>query len=171
MSRYLWVASNIRWLSSHKREEKSFWRVVQCIRVLCCSLCFSQYRLCSCAVHGLMPEQHCPRHWKGCLVPGFPDNIQMRPVTQHSCYQTVRKSGIWLHRLMRLWIYSVGTFENIFHLSCLQLAFYDLVPERRSGFHSKCIVSKSWSTRHTFFSVLDTENGTKFWFIHAWNKE
>lgn len=119
--------------------------------------------LCCCAVHGLVPEQHCPRlgchpgcqgHWKGCLVPGFPHYIQMRPVTHHSCYQTARKSGIWLHRLMRLCIYSVGTFKNTFHLFCLQLAFYDLVPERRTGFHSKCIKSKSWSSWHTLFFFL-----------------
>lgn len=155
MSRYLLNASNVRCLSSYKREEKAFeefFSVYECCAV---AYVFLQYMLCCCAVHGLVPEQHCPRlgchpdcqgHWKGCLVLGFPHYIQMRPVTQHSCYQTARKSGIWLLRLMRLCIYSVGTFKNTFHLFCLQLAFYDLVPERRTGFHSKCIKSKSWSS-------------------------
>lgn len=48
----------------------------------------------------------CQGHWKGRLVPGFLHNIQMRPVTQPSCYQTVRKLGIWLHG-SREYVYTV----------------------------------------------------------------
>lgn len=70
------------------------------------------------------------------------------------CYQTVRKSGIWLHKLMEVCVYSVGTFKkNIFHLFCLQPALYELIPERRIGFHVKCNKSKCWSSWNNFFMV------------------
>ena len=83
------------------------------------------------------------------------------------------RSGIWLHRLVRVCVYSVGTLKkNIFQLFCLQLALYNLVPERGTGFHKKCIKSKSWSSSHSFVLFWAIKMQSSFgWFMHEiWSR-
>lgn len=136
------------------------------MEVLCCSSCCYSRALHLWSGARVAPSQvsvlsRLPGALKGATAAWISPDKLMRSATYHFCCPTVRKSGIWVQRLVRLCIYGLGTFrKNKFHLFCLQIA---LIPEK-IGFHIACIKTKESSFWHRFFFCFGTANPSRFWF-------